>query len=85
MFCGRQTERLRLRVFLWMQASLNLPVADDDSGQHHAEECCADSNHTREADSLEHDIAEPGDLVSLDDFHYDRRAWCLHWLIVLQA
>ena len=85
MLCGSQTERLRLRVFLGVQASLNLAVPDDDDGQHDAEERCADGNHTREADRLEHDIAEPGYLVPLDDFHYDRRAWCLHCSIVLQA
>ena len=85
MFGGRQTERLRLRVFLGVQASLNLAVANDDDGEHHAEERRADCNHTREADGLEHDVAEPGDFVPLDDFHYDRRAWCLHCLIVLQA
>ena len=85
MFCGRQTERLRRRVFLGMQARLNLAVPDDNDRQHHAEERRADSNHTREADGFEHDIAEPGDFVPLDDFHYDRRAWSLHRLIVLQA
>ena len=78
MFCRREAERLRLGVFVGMQASLNLAVADDDDGQYEAEEHGAHGNDAREADRLEHDIPKAGDFIALDDFHYDRRAWRLH-------
>ena len=38
------------------------------------------ADRAREADRLEHDVAKTGDLVRLDDFHYDRRARRLHRL-----
>jgi hypothetical protein len=81
----RQAERLRLGILVWMQMSLNLAVADDDYGEREAKQDGANSNHTREAHRLEHDVAEPGDLVGLDDFHYDWRAWRLHRSIVLHG
>jgi len=81
----RQAERLRLRILVRMQTSLNLAVADDDEGQREAEEDSTHSDHAREAHRLEHDVAEAGDLVGLDDFHYDGRAWRLHRSIVQQA
>ena len=74
----RQSQRLRLRILVGMETGVDLSIADDDHGEHEAEEGSADSNHAREADCLEHDIAEAGDLVGLDDFHYDWRAWRLH-------
>ena len=85
MFRGREAERLRLGLFLGMQTSVNLAVPDDDDGQHHAEEHCTNSDHPRKADCLEHHIAQSGNFVPLDDFHYDGRAWCLHGSIVLQG
>ena len=81
----RQTQRLRLRILVRMQTRLDLAVADDDHGQHEAEEGGAYSNRTREADRLDHDVTEAGDLVGLDDFYYDGRAWRLHRSIVQQA
>jgi len=81
----RQSQRLRLRILLGMEAGVDLSIADDDDGQHEAEKGCAHSNHAREADRLEHDVAEPGDLVGLDDFYYDGRAWRLHPTSVQQA
>jgi len=81
----RQSQRLRLRILLGMETGVDLPIADDDHGQYEAEEGSAHSNDAREADRLEHDIAETGNLVGLDDFYYDGRAWCLHRSIVLQA
>jgi len=83
MFRGRQAERLRLGLFFGMQPSVNLAVADDDDGQSQAEERSADSNHSGQADGLEHDIAQSGNFVPLDDFHYDRRTGGLHGSIVL--
>jgi hypothetical protein len=81
----RQSERLRLDVLVGMQASLDFAIHDNDDGQDEAEERGTHSNHTREADRLEHDVAEAGNLVRLDDFHYDWRAWRLHRTIVQQA
>ena len=69
----RQAQRLRLRILVGMETRVDLSIADDDHGQHEAEEGSAHSNHAREADRLEHDVAEAGDLVRLDDFDYDRR------------
>jgi len=83
MFCRSQTEGLCLGVFVRMQASLNLTVANDDDGQYDAEERGAYDNDACESDRLEHDIPKAGDLIAFDDSHYDRRAWRLHASIVL--
>ena len=73
-----EAERLRLFVLGGMQTRGDFAVPDNDHGQHEAEDRRAQRNHAREADGLEHDIAETGDLVRLDDFHHNRRAWRLH-------
>ena len=85
MFCRSQTEGLCLGVFVRMQASLNLTVANDDDGQYDAEKHGANDDDPREADRVEHDIPKAGDFIALDYFYYDRRAWRLHTSIVLQA
>lgn len=84
MFCRSEAERLGLRVVVGVQAGLNLPVADDDDGQYDAEKQCANGNNAREADRLEHDIPEAGDLIALHDSYDDRSAWRLHRPIVPQ-
>ncbi len=84
MTCRRQSERLRLRILLGMQTGVDLSIADDHHGQDETEDGSAHSNHAGQADCLEHDVAEPRDLVGLNDFYYDGRAWRLHDSIVLQ-
>ena len=85
MLCGRQTERLRLSVFVGVEASVDFPVADNQHRKHEPEERSADSDHARQTDSLKHDIAKAGDFVLLDDFHDDRRFRGLHRSIVQQG
>ena len=82
MRCRREAERLRLRIVLGMQVRLDLAITDDDHGEDEAKDRGAHSDHAREADCLEHDVAKTGKFVRLDDFHYDRRAWRLHRTIV---
>ena len=85
MFCRSEAEGLCLGVFVRMQASLNLTVANDDDGQYDAQKCGAHDDDPGEADRVEHDIPKAGDFIALDYFYYDRRAWRLHSSIVLQA
>ena len=85
MFCRSEAEGLCLGVFVRMQASLNLTVANDDEGQYDAEKRGAHDDDPGEADRVEHDIPKTGDFVALDDSYYDRRAWRLHASIVLQG
>ena len=73
MFCRSEAEGLCLGVFVRMQASLNLPVANDDDGQYDAEEPGAHGDDPRKADRVEHDIPKAGDFVAFDDFHDDQR------------
>lgn len=81
----RQSERLGLGILVGMETRVDFSIADHDRRQHETEERSANNNHTREADRLQHDVTEAGNLVRFDDFHYDGRAWRLHRSIVQQA
>jgi hypothetical protein len=67
-----------------METGVDLSIADNRHGEHETEQGRTDGDHTREADCLQHDIAEAGNFVGLDDFYYDRRTWGLHRSIVQQ-
>ena len=81
---GGEAERLRLRVLVRMEARVNLAITDDHCGEQQPEQEGAHADGSCQADRFNHDVTESGDLVCLDDFHYDGRAWRLHALIVLQ-
>lgn len=81
----RQAEGLRLSILVGMKTCFDFAIADDDHGQHEAEEHSAYRDYARKADRLEHDVAKTRDLVRLDDFDYDRRGRRLHQTIVQQG
>ena len=79
-----EAERLRLCILVRMQARVNLAVADNHHGKQQSEGRGAHADGSRQADRFNHDVAQAGDLVCLDYFHYDGRARRLHDSIVLQ-
>ena len=79
-----EAERLRLCILLRMQARVDLAVADNHRGKQQSERCRAHADGPRQSDRFNHDVAQAGDLVCLDNLHYDGRARRLHDSIVLQ-
>ena len=71
-FLWRQTDRLVCAASPGATRRI-VRYPDDEAGQHHSEECRADSKHPLEGPSLEHDSRSLR-FLPLDEFHYDRLA-----------